>query len=116
VDAPTVTSYYDIIFRCRRKGCDLAQPARVTSDNWIVMGALAISALAATELLQADAADRMLWPAHALGAHAAVVAWGLARSAVVPLAVLHLRGLLRDRSARRYQMRWWAGMFPLGDG
>jgi hypothetical protein len=79
------------------------------------MGALAISALAATELLQADAADRMLWPAHALVAHAAVVAWGLARSAVEPLAVLHLRGLLRDRSARRYQMRWWAGMFPLGD-
>jgi tellurite resistance protein TehA-like permease len=90
-----------------------AQPARFTSDDWIVMGALAISALAATELLQADAADRMLWPAHALVAHAAVVAWGLASSAV-PLAVLHLRGLLRDRSARRYQMRWWAGMFPLG--
>lgn len=91
--------------------CVNAQPARFTPDDWIVMGALAISALAATALLQAD---RMLWPAHALLADAAVVAWGLASSAVAPLAVLHLRGLLRDRSARRYQTRWWAGVFPLG--
>jgi tellurite resistance protein TehA-like permease len=94
--------------------CVNAQPARFTPDDWIVMGALAISALAATALLQADPADRMLWPAHALLADAAVVAWGLASSAVAPLAVLHLRGLLRDRSARRYQTRWWAGVFPLG--
>jgi hypothetical protein len=43
--------------------CVNAQPARFTPDDWIIMGALAISALAATALLQAD---RMLWPAHAL--------------------------------------------------
>jgi tellurite resistance protein TehA-like permease len=91
-----------------------AQPAWFTSDDWIVMGALAISALSATELLQADTADRMLWPTHAVLAHAAVVTWGLASSAVAPLAVLHLRRLLRERSARRYQTRWWAGVFPLG--
>jgi tellurite resistance protein TehA-like permease len=91
-----------------------APPARFTPDDWIVMGALAISALAATELLQADPADRTLWPIHALVAHAAVAAWGLASSAVAPLAVLHLRGLLRDHSARRYQTRWWAAVYPLG--
>ncbi|HEX8133390.1 MAG TPA: hypothetical protein VF880_08160 [Actinomycetes bacterium] len=87
-----------------------APPARFTPDDWIVMGALAITTLAATELLRAEPAD----PARALLAHAAVLIWALASSAVMPLAVLHLRGLLWDRAARRYQAGWWAAVFPLG--
>jgi tellurite resistance protein TehA-like permease len=85
-------------------------PARFTPDDWIVMGALAITTLAATELLRATPAD----PTRALLAPAAVLTWAVASSAVVPLAVLHLRGLLRDRAARRYQAAWWAAVFPLG--
>ena len=85
-------------------------PARFTPDDWIVMGALAISTVAATGLLGGELADRT----RALLADAAVLTWAVASSLLVPLAVLHLRGLLRDRAARRYQTRWWAAVFPLG--
>jgi GPR1/FUN34/yaaH family len=44
----------------------------------------------------------------------APTSWAAASSLVVPLGVLHLRGLLRDRAARRYQTRWWAAVFLLG--
>jgi tellurite resistance protein TehA-like permease len=85
-------------------------PARFTPDDWIVMGALAISTVAATGLLGGELADRT----RALLADAAVLTWAVASSLAVPLAVLHLRRLLRDRAARRYQTRWWAAVFPLG--
>jgi tellurite resistance protein TehA-like permease len=81
-----------IVARVRSTG---APPARFTPDDWIVMGALAITALAATELLRAAPADRT----RALLAPAAALTWAVASSAVVPLAVLHLRVLLRDRAA-----------------
>jgi tellurite resistance protein TehA-like permease len=87
-----------------------APAARFTPDDWIVMGAVAITTLAATELLRAEPAG----PTRVLVAPAAVLTWAVASSTVVPLAVLHLRGLLRDRAARRYQARWWAAVFPLG--
>jgi tellurite resistance protein TehA-like permease len=87
-----------------------APPARFTPDDWIVMGALAISTLAATALLSAEPAGRT----RALVAPAAVLTWAVASSAVAPLGMLHLRRLLRDRAARRYQARWWAAVFPLG--
>jgi len=90
--------------------CTSSPPARFTPDDWIVMGALAISTLAATGLLGGELADRT----RALLADAAVLTWAVASSLVVPLGVLHLRGLLRDRAARRYQTRWWAAVFPLG--
>lgn len=93
-----------------------APPKRFTPDDWIVMGALAISTLAAAQLLRAEAAGqggpaRLAVPPLA---HAAAVVWALASAAVVPLAALQLRRWRRDRVARRYQLRWWAAVFPLG--
>jgi tellurite resistance protein TehA-like permease len=87
---------------------------RFTPDDWIIMGALAISTLAATQLLRAGPGDRLLRPVRPVLTHATGVTWALASAAIVPLAALHLRRLLRDRAARRYQTRWWAGVFPLG--
>jgi tellurite resistance protein TehA-like permease len=89
-------------------------PARFTPDDWIIMGALAISALAATGLLRAERASQFSHLAHTLVAHAGAVTWALASAAVTPLAFLQVRRLLRDRAARRYQARWWAAVFPLG--
>jgi tellurite resistance protein TehA-like permease len=89
-------------------------PARFTPDDWIIMGALAISALAATGLLGAERASQLPHLPHTLVAHAGAVTWALASAAVAPLAVLQVRRLLRDRAARRYQARWWAAVFPLG--
>ena len=63
-------------------------------DDWIAMGALAIATLAAAELPQPDAA---------LGLWAAATAW------LPILALLELR-----RGARRYELRRWATVFPLG--
>jgi tellurite resistance protein TehA-like permease len=91
-------------------------PARFTPDDWIIMGALAISALAATGLLRAEPASQLPHPQlpYTLVAHVGAVTWALASVAVAPLAVLQVRRLLRERAARRYQARWWAGVFPLG--
>jgi tellurite resistance protein TehA-like permease len=86
-------------------------PARFTPDDWIVMGALAISALAATELLRAGQLPHVI---HTLLARAGAVSWAVASAAVAPLLVLQVRKLRRNRTARRYQARWWAAVFPLG--
>ena len=93
-----------------------APPKRFTPDDWIVMGALAISTLAATQLLRAEEA-RQAVPARLADlplAHATAAVWALASAAIVPLAVLQARRWWRERVARHYQTRWWAAVFPLG--
>jgi tellurite resistance protein TehA-like permease len=90
-------------------------PARFTPDDWIVMGALAISSLAATELVRAGERSGSLPPlAHAVLVGGGAITWAVASAAVAPLIVLHVRSLLRDQEARHYRVRWWAAVFPLG--
>jgi tellurite resistance protein TehA-like permease len=67
---------------------------------WIVMGALAITTLAATELLL----DR-----HALGSEVALATWAAASAAIPFLAVIELRA-----RRWRYEVARWSSVFPLG--
>jgi tellurite resistance protein TehA-like permease len=63
-------------------------------DDWIAMGALAIATLAAAELGQA---------------HAAFALWIVATLWLPPLLAFELH-----RGVRRYELRRWATVFPLG--
>jgi hypothetical protein len=67
---------------------------------WIVMGALAITTLAAAELLL----DR-----HALGAAVALATWAAASAAIPALAVSELRA-----QRWHYEVARWSSVFPLG--
>jgi tellurite resistance protein TehA-like permease len=67
---------------------------------WIVMGALAITTLAAAELLL----DR-----HALGADVALTTWATASAAIPFLVVAELRV-----RRWRYEVARWSFVFPLG--
>lgn len=67
---------------------------------WIVMGALAITTLAAAELIL----DR-----HALGAAVALATWAAASAAIPILAVTELRA-----RRWRYEPARWSSVFPLG--
>jgi tellurite resistance protein TehA-like permease len=78
------------------------------------MGALAISALTASSLLRAESAARLATLVHTLLAGSAAACWAIASAALPALSVLQVGQLRRDRSARRYQARWWAAVFPLG--
>ena len=89
-------------------------PARFTPDDWIVMGALAISALTASSLLRAEPAARLPTLVHTLLAGGGAACWAIATAALPALSVLQVGQLRRDPSARRYQARWWAAVFPLG--
>jgi tellurite resistance protein TehA-like permease len=67
---------------------------------WIVMGALAISTLAAAELFL----DR-----HALGVDVALATWAAASTAIPFLVVTDLRA-----RRWRYEVARWSSVFPLG--
>jgi tellurite resistance protein TehA-like permease len=89
-------------------------PAEVTPDNWILMGALAITALAGDHIL---AAERTLSAPAGLADWARPVtlgAWVLA-SLWIP-ALLHAQLWEADQvtGSLRYQGVWWAAVFPLG--
>lgn len=90
-------------------------PEEVSPDSWVLMGALAISALAGAELaLAAGRAGVFPW-LPAVMSPAAGAVWVLA-SAWIPLLVagecwrLHRLG----RAAVRYTRHRWAMVFPLG--
>ncbi|MFY9805799.1 MAG: tellurite resistance/C4-dicarboxylate transporter family protein [Pseudonocardiaceae bacterium] len=95
----------------------LAKPVRpdeVTPDSWILMGALAITALAG---------DHILTAARALRAPAGLAGWtGPVTHGVWALASLWIPVLLYAQLWRadqvpgslRYRSAWWAAVFPLG--
>ena len=74
---------------------------RIAPDHWILMGALAISALAAGQVAGARPA---------LG-DAALAVWAAASALVVPLAAAHLLALVRRSTAPGSP---WTLVFPLG--
>src|SRR5262249_15679933 len=89
-------------------------PEKVRPDSWILMGALAITALAG---------DHILAAARRLSASAELVDWTrLATFVAWVLASLWISVLLyatiwrvdQVTGSLRYQGAWWAAMFPLG--
>lgn len=90
------------------------RPADVTPDSWVLMGALAISTLAAGKLLTATR-DLGVFPwLHGTLAPAALVIWAVG-SAWIPLLLI-----AEGWRARRLPDAWayhrtrWATVFPLG--
>jgi tellurite resistance protein TehA-like permease len=90
------------------------RPDQVTPDSWILMGALAIAALAGDHIL---AAARAISPSSALAGPAQSLTWGtwIVASTWIPLLLYaevwrvdHLPGSLR------YHGVWWAAVFPIG--
>jgi tellurite resistance protein TehA-like permease len=94
------------------------------ADDWIVMGGLAIAALAATQItLAARAAPAANTVLGGLGPGASVVAmtaWVAASGWILPLAILQLRCIARALVRRGHRRTapdrtaWWAAVFPLG--
>ncbi|MGH3571398.1 MAG: tellurite resistance/C4-dicarboxylate transporter family protein [Pseudonocardiaceae bacterium] len=93
---------------------DPLRPDEVAPDSWILMGALAITALAG---------DHILTAARTLHAPAGLTGWtGPVTHGVWVLASLWIPVLLYAQLWRadqvsgslRYQSAWWAAVFPLG--
>jgi tellurite resistance protein TehA-like permease len=84
----------------------------VTPDHWILMGALAICTLAATDLA---IPSRVVIPGlHPAIAAAAWLTWIGAGTLYLLLAVTSFRRLIMWRVTRQSDIRWWAVVFPLG--
>ncbi|WP_053852995.1 tellurite resistance/C4-dicarboxylate transporter family protein [Streptomyces sp. NRRL B-24085] len=90
---------------------DLRQVLEGPGDQWIAGGALAVSALAGSELLAADSARLYLWNDDDRGVLRAVTL-ALLVLGLAWYAVLLAAECVRPRP--RYDVRRWATVFPLG--
>jgi tellurite resistance protein TehA-like permease len=90
------------------------QPDEVTPDSWILMGALAITALAGDRIL--TAARTLRAPAGLADWTAPVThgAWVLASLWIPVLLYAQLWRADQVAGSLRYQSAWWAAVFPLG--
>ncbi|GHH13353.1 tellurite resistance/C4-dicarboxylate transporter family protein [Streptomyces lanatus] len=90
---------------------DLRQIARGAGDHWIAGGALAISALAGSKLLDADGPDLYLWNNDDAGVLRTVTVAVLVLD-LIWYAVLLVAEFVWPRP--RYDERRWATVFPMG--
>jgi tellurite resistance protein TehA-like permease len=98
----------------RRALANLLRPDEVTPDSWILMGALAITALAGDHIL--TAARTLPGPAGLLHWTGPVTlgAWVLASLWIPVLLYAQLWRADQLAGSLRYQSAWWAAVFPLG--
>jgi tellurite resistance protein TehA-like permease len=89
-------------------------PDEVTPDSWILMGALAITALAGDHIL--TAARTLRAPAGLAGWTGPVThgAWVLASLWIPVLLYAQVWRADQVAGSLRYQSAWWAAVFPLG--
>jgi tellurite resistance protein TehA-like permease len=90
------------------------EPAEVTPDGWILMGALAIATLAGGRVLAAaDALGVCGWIADS--ARAVTLGTWTVGSAWIPVLLYAQLWLVRRQpESLRYTGRWWSAVFPLG--
>jgi tellurite resistance protein TehA-like permease len=90
------------------------RPDEVTPDSWILMGALAITALAGDHIL--TAARTLRAPAGLAHWTGPVThgAWALASLWIPVLLYAQLWRADQVAGSLRYQSAWWAAVFPLG--
>ncbi|MGH3594238.1 MAG: tellurite resistance/C4-dicarboxylate transporter family protein, partial [Pseudonocardiaceae bacterium] len=90
------------------------RPDEVTPDSWILMGALAITALAGDHIL--TAARTLRAPAGLADWTGPVThgAWALASLWIPVLLYAQLWRADQVAGSLRYQSAWWAAVFPLG--
>lgn len=90
------------------------RPEALNPSFWVVMGALAISCLAAGHLMTMDPASAVSVAVKPVAAGAALILWGIATWLVVALLLLGIwRHLFRHVSAS-YVTTLWAMVFPMG--
>ena len=99
--------------RLRRLGVGWRASLRVRPDDWILMGALAISALAASQLLDLPARYGMPAPLHPVVLVGAAIQLALAAVSIPLLVWDELAHLLRFHDAPRANRRW-VTVFPIG--
>ncbi|MGW3120498.1 tellurite resistance/C4-dicarboxylate transporter family protein [Streptomyces sp. NPDC001107] len=100
-----------VLYGCALALFDLRQVTEGLGDQWVAGGALAISALAGSELVAADSARLYLWNDDDRGVLRAVTLALLVLD-LAWYAVLLVAEAVRPR--RGYDVRRWATVFPLG--
>lgn len=100
-----------VLYGCALALFDLRQVTEGLGDQWVAGGALAISALAGSELVAADSARLYLWNDDDRGVLRAVTLALLVLD-LAWYAVLLVGEAVRPR--RGYDVRRWATVFPLG--
>jgi tellurite resistance protein TehA-like permease len=89
-------------------------PDQVTPDSWILMGALAISALAGAHVLAAsDAFTSLAWLADAMRP-ATLVVWIVASLWIPALLYAEVWRVDQRTGSLRFHGVWWSAVFPLG--
>jgi tellurite resistance protein TehA-like permease len=83
-------------------------------DSWVIMGALAITALAGTDLSSATSPGALLSELHPFILGLTVAAWASATFLIPLLLGGELWKVTKARPGRRYEPARWATVFPLG--
>ncbi|MDQ2853227.1 MAG: tellurite resistance/C4-dicarboxylate transporter family protein [Actinomycetota bacterium] len=97
--------------------CARLAPRDVTPDSWILMGALAINALAGAKIITAMTALHVTGSLHPLLPAARTVtllAWILASAWIPVLLYAEMWSLDHRRAGLRFARAWWSAVFPLG--
>jgi tellurite resistance protein TehA-like permease len=90
------------------------RPDLVTPDSWILMGALAITALAGARLLPAArAVDTLGWLPNAIRG-TTLAAWILASLWIPVLLYAEMWSVDHHPGSLHYTRVWWSAVFPLG--
>lgn len=90
------------------------RPEAVTPDSWILMGALAIAALAGAHLVEAARALRTIaWLAGWLGP-ATVLLWAIASLWIPVLLYAEMWRVDQRAGSLHFAGVWWSAVFPLG--
>ncbi len=89
-------------------------PAQVTPPYWINMGALAITTLAAANLIAAGPAWEMLASMHPFLEGTMLLAWSFATWWIPILVAVGVWRHVIQREPLRYDPQYWSLVFPLG--
>lgn len=110
-----VVGYVAVAALIVSRACTVAMlPEDITPDSWILMGALAISALAAGHILAAAReASGLDWLADGMRPMT-LVCWVLASAWIPALVGGEIWYLRVAGSPLKYQTAWWASVFPFG--
>lgn len=93
---------------------DPIQPEDVTPDSWVLMGAVAIAALAGATLVSAARPVASLHWLEGMMVPATLAVWALATAWIPALIAGEVWRLRRVRGPLRYERGRWATVFPLG--
>lgn len=106
-----LATFIGLVTRILRIGI---RPTELGPSFWVVMGALAISCLAAGRLVDMDGNSAVAVAVEPIAAGVAIMLWGFATWLVVALLLLGIWRHLARRVTTRYVTTLWAMVFPMG--